>query len=258
MKKKILICLLVLIMSLALTGCGEKDNKGNDVNNEPNTNQTNEVNNNTAEENTNEANNNAIEENTVINDGNNNTDSNNATDDVIVDDEIIDVDDEDNQPIAGEERVTVNEIINCDGCVFAYFSEEGDKAKRLGDTLTADEYTTDVNALKTSGGKQRHNFFGLVLSDNTISKAYACILKDDKIYCIEGSVDGAHHESNVAILNNIFTADRCRTISDGHTYTCTDGSYNGDSKTNGYTSMHYETSCTIYGSASNTGKLICH
>jgi hypothetical protein len=62
----------------------------------------------------------------------------------------------------------------------------------------------------------------------------------------------------VSILNKIFTGSQCRTISDGHTYTCTDGSYNGDTKTNGYTSLHYETSCTIYGSNSNTGKLICH
>ena len=82
--------------------------------------------------------------------------------------------------------------------------------------------------------------------------------KDNKIYCIEGSTNGAYHNSNITILNKIFTSDQCKTISDGNTYTCTDGSYNGDTKTNGYTSLHYETSCTIYGANSNTGKLICH
>ena len=235
MKNKILICLLVLSMCLVLTGCGKKEEKENNINNETNTNQTNE-------------------ENNVVDD-NNNT-NNNSSDDVIVDDEILDVDDEDNTPPG--ETVTVSQVINCDGCVYAYFSAEGDNAKKLGDSVTDGEYTTDVNTIKTSGGKQRHNFFGLVLSGNTISRAYACILKDNKIYCLEGSTNGAYHDSNVAILNQIFNSNQCKTISDGNTYTCSDGSYNGDSKKNGYTSMHYETSCTIYSTDSNAGKLICH
>ena len=233
MKKKYLISILAIVMCLILVGCG-KEELNNTSNNNSNSNQ--------ASENT-STNNNAY---------------NNDSDDVIIDDdEIIDIDDADNVPLDNG-PVVVNEVINCDGCVFAYFSDEGDKAKTLGSTLSSDEYTTDINNLKTSGGKQRHNFFGLVLSGNTISRAYACILKDDKIYCIEGSTNGAYHNSNIAILNKIFTNGQCKTISDGHTYTCTDGSYNGDTKTSGYTSLHYETSCTIYGSNSNTGKLICH
>ena len=232
MKKKILLSLVVLIMLFAITGCGnsnEENNKKDDTN--------------------------IVNENTNIN--NNTSDDNKTSNSIIIDDEIIDIDDEDNTPI-GDGHVDVKEVINCDGCVYAYFSDEGDKAKTLGSTLSSKEYTTDINNLKTSGGKQRHNFFGLVLSGNTISRAYACILKDDKIYCIEGSTNGAYHNSNISILNKIFASDQCKTISDGHTYTCTDGYYNGDTKTNGYTSLHYETSCTIYGSASNTGKLICH
>ena len=243
MKNKILICLLVLSMCLVLVGCGKKEEKENNINNETNTNQTNEENN-------------SNEENNVINDDNN-TINNNLSDDVVVDDEIIDIEDEDNQP-PSVEKITVSEVINCNNCVYAYFSGEGDSAKKLGDSVTDGEYTTDVNTLKTSGGKQRHNFFGLVLSGNTISRAYACILKNDKIYCLEGSTNGAYHNSNIAILNQIFNSDQCKTISDGNTYTCSDGSYNGDSKTNGYTSMHYETSCTIYSTDSNAGKLICH
>ena len=129
-----------------------------------------------------------------------------------------------------------------------------------GDTLSKDEYTTDINDLKTGGKKQRHNFFGFVLSEGKISKAYACIYKDKKIYCIQGGGDGAYHNSNIAILNQIFTADQCKTISAGHTYTCTDGNYNADTITTGFASMHYETSCTIYGSdtATRSGELICH
>ncbi len=232
MKKKYLISILAIVMCLILVGCG-KEELNNTSNNNSNSNQ--------ASENTNT----------------NNSTYNNDSDDVIVDDEIIDIDEADNVPLDNG-PVVVNEVINCDGCVFAYFSDEGDKAKTLGSTLSSDEYTTDINNLKTSGGKQRHNFFGLVLSGNTITRAYACILKDNKIYCIEGSTNGAYHNSNISILNKIFSGSQCKTISDGHTYTCTDGYYNGDTKTSGYTSLHYETSCTIYGSDSNTGKLICH
>lgn len=221
--KKILVCLFSLIMIFTLTACGN-DNKEKEIT--------------------------PTITPTVTPEENNNQ--------VVIDDEIIDIDDEDNKPIDNT-PVTISEVINCNGCVYAYFDKEGDNAVRIGDTLSPSDYTTDINNLKTKGGKQRHNFFGLVLSGNTISRAYACILKNNKIYCIEGSTNGAYHSSNIGVLNQIFTASQCKTISDGHTYTCTDGSYNGDTKTNGYTSLHYETSCTIYGGDnSNSGKLICH
>ena len=234
MKNKFLIGLLTIVICLMLVGCGKEKDLNNNSNDDSNSIQTNE---------------------NINNNDNNNS---NASDNVIVDnDEIIEFDDTDNDPV-DDESVVVEEVINCDGCVFSYFSDEGDKAKTLGATLSPSDYTNNINNLKTAGGKQRHNFFGLVLSGNTISRAYACILKDSKIYCIEGSTNGAYHNSNIAILNKIFTNGQCKTISDGHTYTCTDGSYNGDTKTSGYTSLHYETSCTIYGANSNTGKLICH
>ncbi len=226
MKKKFLITLLTIFMCLMIVGCGKENNLDNS-NNKPNSNHTNE---------------------------NIDNNSNNTLDNTLIDDdEIIDFDDEDNVPI-DDGYITVEEVINCNNCVFSYFSE----AKHLGGTIDSSEYTNDINNLKTSGGKQRHNFFGFVLSGNKISKAYSCILKENKIYCIEGSTNGAYHSNNIAILNKIFTSGQCRTISSGHTYTCTDGSYNGDTQTSGYTSLHYETSCTIYGSDARTGELICH
>ena len=227
--KKMLLLLFYLIVFFSVTGCGSNGEKQN---------------------------NNGQQEQKYEEKENNNQ-QNNSNNNYVDDDEIIEFDNDDNGP-TDEKTVTVEEVINCDGCVYAYFSDEGDKAKTLGATLSPSDYTKDINNLKTAGGKQRHNFFGLVLSGNTISRAYACILKDNKIYCIEGSTNGAYHNSNIAILNKIFTNGQCKTISDGNTYTCTDGSYNGDTKTNGYTSLHYETSCTIYGANSNTGKLICH
>ena len=229
MMKKLLLIIFSFVLLFTITGCDSMEEQGNNNQQQK------------------------PEEKEKYNQPSN---SNNNT--YIDDDEIIDIDDEENKPPVKEGKVTVEEVINCEGCVYAYFSEEGEKAKKIGDTLSKDEYTNDINTIRTAGNKQRHNFFGLVLSGNTISKAYSCILKDNKIYCIEGSTNGAYHNSNIAILNKIFTNGQCKTISDGNTYTCTDGSYNGDTKTNGYTSLHYETSCTIYGANSNTGKLICH
>ena len=135
--KKILVLLLTMMMLVTLTACGKK----------------------------------APEKEINQNESNNNQQENNY----IVDDEIIDLDDEDNN-YYGEEKVVVERTVNCEGCVFAYFSDEGDKAKTLGSTLSKDEYTADISNLKTSGGKQRHNFFGLVLSDNKIFKRFGSFL----------------------------------------------------------------------------------
>ena len=224
MMKKTLFILFTLILAIIITGCGSTEEKQSNKENQEQ------------------------KENKQQNNSNNNT---------YIDDEIIEIDDEDNKPVEGG-RITVKEVINCEGCVYAYFSDEGESAKKLGDTISDDEYTTDINDIRTAGNKQRHNFFGLVLSGNTISKAYSCILKDNKIYCIQGSTDGAYHTNNIGVLNQIFTANQCKTLSDGNNYWCSDGNYNGNSKTSGYTALHYETSCTIYGADSNTGKLICH
>lgn len=233
--KKLFIVLIAIVAVFTTTACGSKDSKKESQN----------INNTTTPE--------KKEEKTTIPEKKETV----QDDDVIIDDEIIDIDEEDNVPLK-DEIVSVEKVINCDNCVYAYFSDEGDNAKKIGDTLLDDEYTTDINKIKTNGGKQRHNFFGLVLNENKISRAYACILKDNTIYCLEGSTNGAYHSNNISVLNKVFTANQCRTISDGHTYTCTDGYYNGDTQTSGYTSMHYETSCTIYGKNANTGKLICH
>lgn len=244
--KKILMFLLSIVMIISLTACGSKDNNGSsqkeDVIPTPVVTPTpTPVATPTPT---------AIPTPTPTPEKNNNV--------IIDDDEIIEFDDEDNQPPVVEGKVKVKKVINCKNCVYAYFDKEGKDAVKIGDTISKSDYTTDINDLK-KGNKQRHNFFGLVLKGNKIARAYACILKDSMIYCIEGSSNGAYHKSNIGVLNQIFTSGKCRAISDGHTYTCTDGSYNGDTKTNGYASLHYETSCVIYGGNSgNAGKLICH
>ena len=238
--KKLLIALLAIIAIFTLTACGDKDD---DEESSRDKTRTAEKEKKKKEERQKEEQKKDYEEDR----------KKDREETITNDDEILDIDDEDNKPIDNE-KVVVEKVINCEGCVYAYFTDE----RTFGSTLSENEYTTDVNNLKTPGGKQRHNFFGFVLTNNKITRAYSCILKDNNIYCLEGTTNGQYHSSNVAILNQVFKSDQCKTISDGHTYTCTDGSYNGDSKTNGYASMHYETSCTIYSTDSNAGKLICH
>ena len=233
--KKILIALLAIIAIFTLTACGDKDDDRSSSKEKNKISQKEEK----------------QEELPPV-------EEKKEEDEITDDDEIIDEDDEVNNYQYEEEMVNVEKVINCDGCVYGYFSKEPPEALKIGDTLSPEEYTTDVNTLKTAGGKQRHNFFGFVLADNKISKAYACILKDNKIYCIQGSTNGEYHQSNIAILNQIFTADQCKYISAGNTYTCTDGHYNGETITTGFTSLHYETSCTIYADGSRAGELICH
>ncbi len=226
--KKVLLTILTVFTIFSLTACGNKRNMNVPINGNNNIQGGIDSNSNTNKQ--------EIEEDEYIDDN----------------DEIVEHDDEDNVPYV-EEKVVVEEVINCDGCVYAYFSEE----ERFGSSISEGDYTIDINELKTTGGKQRHNFFGLVLDGNTISRAYSCILKNNKIYCIEGSVDGRYHESNIGVLNQIFNSSECKYLSDGHNYWCTDGNYNGNTRTSGYTSLHYETSCTIYGSEARTGTLMC-
>ena len=151
-----------------------------------------------------------------------------------------------------EDRLVVERVVNCEGCVYAYFTD----VKTFGSTVTNEEYTTDINDIKTSGGNHRHNFFGLVLKDNKIDRAYSCIYKDKVIYCIEGTSNGGKFESNIGVINQIFTSDQCKYISDGNTYTCTDGHYNGSTTKRGDADLHYETSCRIIN-LTNSVKIQC-
>ena len=98
-----------------------------------------------------------------------------------------------------EDRISIDRVVNCEGCVYAYFATD----KTFGSELSKEEYTTDINDIKTKAGNQRHNFFGFVLNDNKIIRAYSCILKDNTIYCIEGTSNGDKYQSNIGVLNQI-------------------------------------------------------
>ena len=162
MKKNIIICLLSLLLVFTTFGCGSNEEESNKEETKQSEKSNKEEKNNKEETKKEEEKKPEEKKDDNKNNGNN----------TVIDDEIIELDDEDNEPPSTDGRVTVEEVINCEGCVYAYFSDEGDKAKKIGDTLSSDEYTTDINNIRTSGNKQRHNFFGLVLTGNTISRAY--------------------------------------------------------------------------------------
>ena len=52
---------------------------------------------------------------------------------------------------------------------------------------------------------QRYAFLGHILDENDkILKAYACGIKDNNVFCIQGSNDGSTYQSALGILNNLF------------------------------------------------------
>ena len=103
MKKKFLITLLTIFMCLMIVGCGKENNLDNS-NNKPNSNHTNE---------------------------NIDNNSNNTLDNTLIDDdEIIDFDDEDNVPI-DDGYITVEEVINCNNCVFSYDTQFPPTASKI-------------------------------------------------------------------------------------------------------------------------------
>ena len=73
-------------------------------------------------------------------------------------------------------------------------------------------------------GYQRRRFMGYILdSSNHIQRAFACGIQSGKTYCLEDSKDGTAFESNIVILNQVFS----------------------------YVSVHYKENCHIFDSRSN-------
>ena len=221
MKNRFLICISAFCMCFILVGCG---------NNNTNINNNNEINDN-SKTNVKEDLNKKEEE------YNHNT---------IIDDEIIDFDEEDNY-IEEDETIT-STLINCNDCVFAIYTDN----KTFGDTLI--DYTTDYNTLKDRKGKQLRRFMGHVIDSNgTILKAYTCGIKNGKAFCLQGATDDSTYQYNIGILNQVFDASECRYIANGLTYTCTDGNMNGDTRADGYVSVHYDDSCYVFGDKAKFG-----
>ena len=195
--------ILCLILLLVITGCGKK--KVEPVNNNNNQNQQEEKKN-----------------------------------DVIIEDEIIDLE-EDNY-YKEENKILESTLINCQDCVFAYFTDN----KTWGDTLT--NYTKDYSSLKNKKGEQLRRFLSFKLdSSNHIVNAYTCGIKDGKAFCLEGATDDHTYEYNVGILKQVYPSSECKYIAQGKTYTCTDGNLNADTRADGNVTVHYDENCHIFG-----------
>ena len=168
---------------------------------------------------------------------NNNT--NNDQSYVVDDDEIIEFEDEDNAP--PESLDVPSTLINCKDCVFASFKDK----KNFGSIVT--EYTKDYSTIRDNNGRQKRRFLGLILdSGNHIQKAYACGIEKGKAYCLEGTEDGHAFEYNVGILNQVFSSSECSYNTNGSRYTCL-GETNGDTRKDGYVSVHYDENCHVFG-----------
>ena len=95
---------------------------------------------------------------------------------------------------------------DCKNCVFAFYTEEKQYGEN-GDILT--EYTKDYTTLKDENGNQRKRFLGHILDkDGKILRGFACGIKEDKVFCIEGSKDGSTYESNKQILKKIYGEEK--------------------------------------------------
>ena len=118
------------------------------------------------------------------------------------------------------------------------------KKKTFNDKVT--DYTKDYASLKDERGYQRRRFLGLILDgNNNIEKAYACGIEKGKAYCLEGTENGSAFQYNIGILNQVFSTG-CSYNSNNTRYTCI-GETNGDTRTDGYVSVHYDDNCHVFG-----------
>ncbi|MBR3146270.1 MAG: hypothetical protein IKF47_03290 [Bacilli bacterium] len=96
------------------------------------------------------------------------------------------------------------DVRSCPGsdCVYAFYTAW---TMYTGNNVaTLSNYTSDYTTLKKDG-VQRYAFFGHILDENDkILKAYACGIKDNKVFCIQGSNDGSTYQRASGILNNLF------------------------------------------------------
>ena len=117
----------------------------------------------------------------------------------------------------------------CKNCVFAHYTIQRQYGKE-GNTL--EEYTKDYKTLKNESNEQRNKFLGHILDkDGKILRGFVCGIKQDKIFCLEGSMDGSTYETNKKTLEEMYDTDKC--VDADSSFQCNDGFYaiiykNGD------------------------------
>ena len=96
------------------------------------------------------------------------------------------------------------DVRSCPGsdCVYAFYTTwtwySGNNV------ATLSNYTSDYTTL-TNNDTQRYAFLGHILDENDkILKAYACGIKNNEVFCIQGSTDGSTYQDSVNTLNRVF------------------------------------------------------
>ena len=107
----------------------------------------------------------------------------------------------------------VSTIPSCPGCVFALYHNsrstkyiKGPYTRRgTSETLTDDDFSfADIDYTEDYTSLNSNFFLGVILDENElIERAFACgIYSNGTPFCIEGTLDGSKHASNVDLLNS--------------------------------------------------------
>lgn len=104
-----------------------------------------------------------------------------------------------------EVKTVTSQLINCQECVFAYYTH----SRTINSKLT--EYVDDYTKLKDDKGNQREAFLGFIIDeDKNIQKAFVCGIEDQTAYCLESSATEDTYENNKQILNQVYNPNDCR------------------------------------------------
>jgi hypothetical protein len=181
----------------------------------------------------------------VVGCGTNNKKLNNQTTQEIEKEEVND--DDDNIIIDDEPKSY--ETINCENCVFAFYTNPEELGRVLYD------YTKDYTTLKDDKGKQRRRFMGHILDGNDIIKrVFVCGIEKGKMYCLEGATDSSTSEYNVKVLNIAFALGECSYNDDNTQYTCV-GETRSDIRKDGYVRVHFDNDCHV---SSDNAQFYCY
>lgn len=94
-------------------------------------------------------------------------------------------------------------IASCPGCVYASPTSDLEwKYGNSGTILNANQYKKNYEDVLNEYHK--NNFVGMILNNNRISRAFACAIKNDTPFCLEGLVN---EETTVEKLNQVFNSN---------------------------------------------------
>ncbi len=116
--------------------------------------------------------------------------------------------------VEANEGLWYGKIDTCPGCKFTYYVEalpklttwnmDGwDSQNQVSFGLTPSQFTTNLydSYLELMNVSGKNHFLGLVLNENNeAERAYACGIKNNKPFCLEGSLDGAPYENIKTLL----------------------------------------------------------